>query len=132
MGISLFYRCQRLLQLLLLLVLLLTLALLPQSSCQNDDFQPVCRRERVTAKINLEGCETAETFVWACSGSCISAVSTVLLPPFQEMHCTSCRPTRFYNKPRRIDFTCNGQIVRKRMYFPFVQECGCVNTTSSG
>ena len=127
---SLFHGPQRLLRLLLLFVPLLMLVLLPQTSCQLDE-EIECGIERIDVDINLEGCEPARTRVRVCNGACISAVSTILDPPFTQMHCTSCRPTHYSSKPRTLTFNCNGETVTKRMYFPLIKECGCVNTTSS-
>ena len=125
---SLFSGYQRLLQLSLFFVLLLTLAHL---SSESNTEEIVCKIERVTVEVKVAGCEPATTVVRACNGACVSAATTMLNPPFGEVHCTSCQPTRYYNKPRTIRFTCNGEAMDKRMYFPFVQECGCANHTSS-
>lgn len=130
---SLSHGLQRLLHVLLLSALLLTLALLPQTSCQVDSENIVCGIERVTVEVKVEGCEPTTTTVRACNGACISAVSTILQPPFMQDHCTSCRPTYVsnYSKRRTLQMMCNGEEVTKTVYFPFIKECGCVNTTSS-
>ena len=124
---SLFHGSQRLLQLLLLFVSLLTLVLLPQTSCQDIK----CGTERIDIQVHLDGCEPATIRTRVCNGACISAVSTILDPPFTQMHCTSCRPIEYTSKSRTLSFTCNGEPVLKKMYFPFIKNCGCVNTTST-
>jgi hypothetical protein len=86
----------------------------------------------ITVKINVDGCEEAYTKVRACNGLCVSTVVTVNAPPFTEEHCTACRATKVHhNRPRTIRLTCNGELVEKTMYFPFIKECGCVNSTTS-
>ena len=130
---SLIHGFQRLLQLLLLSALLLTLALLPQARSQPDIGDIQCGVERISVNVTLEGCEPATTIVPVCNGVCISAVSTILEPPFSVSHCTSCQPINYqHNKMRYIEFTCkNGEKMRKKMYFPRIKECGCVNATVS-
>ena len=129
---SLIHGFQRLLQLLLLSALLLTLVLLPQTRSQPDIGDIQCGVERVSVEISVDGCN-ATTIVPVCNGVCISAVSTILEPPFSVSHCTSCQPIDYqHNKARNIEFTCkNGEKIRRKMYFPRIRECGCVNATVS-
>ena len=127
---SLTHGFQRLLQLLLLTALLLTFVLIPQTRSQADTEEVKCGIERVTVDIEVDGCEPTTTTIRACNGACLSAVTTVLAPPFSVSHCTSCQPIFYkHNKERVIKLVCNGVEERRTMYFPFIKECGCVNST---
>ena len=130
---SLIHGFQRLLQLLLLSALLLTFVLLPQTRSQHiTEDEQHCGVERVAVEINIDGCEPTITTIRACNGACLSAVTTVLKPPFSVEHCTLCQPTLYkHNKPKSIKLVCDGKVVHKRMYFPRIEECGCVNRTSA-
>ena len=125
---SLIHGFQRLLQLLLLSALLLTFVL-PQT---RSELTENCGIERVAVQIEVDGCEPATTTIPACNGVCLSAVTTVLQPPFSVEHCNLCQPTVYkHNKPKLIKFVCNGEEVYKRMYFPKIAACGCVNRNGS-
>ena len=91
-----------------------------------------CGIERVTVSVKVEGCEETSTNVRACNGVCLSAVDTTIDPPFYIGSCTSCQPTRYKsNRPKLLKLICNGVKIWKPVYFPFIRECECVNTTSS-
>ena len=123
---------QRLLQSSLLFVLLLTLLIsLPrQSVSQNSPVVAVCGRERAPVVVELDGCEPHTLHLQVCNGACISNDITQADPPYRNRHCTTCQPTRFRTKMRRFKTMCNGVLTDKKIFYSFVEECGCVNKSS--
>lgn len=125
---SLLTHCQRILRLLLLCTLL-TLAVVHLSTSA-DDPTSVCKVERATVVVDYKGCESQTVRVPVCNGACISSTTAILEPPLLNSTCRRCTATRFRTKPRRITFNCGGEKVEHRVYFSFIEECGCRKCTA--
>ena len=128
---SLTHGFQRLLQLLLLSALLLTFVLLPQTRSESEKIKEECGIEKLTVTVTVDGCEPATTSIRTCNGACVSAVTTILNPPFTVKHCRSCQAINYrHNKPKVMNLVCNGVEQQRTVYFPLIKQCGCVNITT--
>ena len=115
---------RRLIQLLLASTLLVLISI--QST--NCELTSVCGMvSNVTVEVKYEGCEPLLVKLRTCSGACLSSMESINIPPYQKRTCNSCRPTQWRVKPRRFTFTCDGVQVTHRLYYPVIDECGCVD-----
>ena len=92
---------------------------------------PICIKQRVSVNVDYPGCESTNTTIPICTGQCRSYTYVELRPPFQFKKCNCCKATKFTSKPkvRRLQFRCNGVMLKKKVYFTYVEECGCVSCT---
>lgn len=92
---------------------------------------PICIKQRVSVSVDYPGCESTNTTIPICTGQCRSYTYVDLEPPFQYKRCNCCQPTKYAEKPkvRRLQFRCNGVMKTKRVYFTYVEECGCAGCT---
>ena len=124
----------RLLTVGLLLVLFASSQCLARHLTLSNDVKgsgPICIKQRVSVTVDYKGCESTNTTIPICTGQCRSYTYMDLLPPFQFRKCHCCQATKFTEKPkvRRLLFRCNGVMKTKRVYFTYVEECGCVSCT---
>lgn len=130
MDRSLLCGSRRLLQV-LALCLLLTLATVPPTSCQSlGELESECKLEKTTVEVHYPGCEPTTTTIPVCNGACLSGVRSILQPPFQQLTCNSCRAIQYRTKPKRLTFVCDGVEFVHRVYYPFAEDCGCVDCSA--
>lgn len=122
---SLLTRCQRILRHLLLCTLLTFVAVHLSTSMESDETTSICTLEKVSVRVEYNGCEPRAMRVPVCNGVCISSTTAILEPPLLNSTCRRCTATLFKTKPVRLKFICGGQEVEHRMYFSYIEECGC-------
>lgn len=130
MEITLFTCWRRILQLLLLCTLLLVIVPSSRYYCEGVvDLVSQCHRKRTAVTVKYgDDCEPATTNVYVCHGACVTSMTMIPDPPYQNTTCNLCRATQFRTKVKKVLFNCGGQSIEKRVYYSHVEECGCVGT----